>query len=141
MTIAILEDDQRRIDKMVRLLKRNYSTRPVELFNMASEMIAWLETHLAEAALISLDHDLELDSYRDGKWIDPGDGRDVANYLASRSPCCPVIVHSVNWMFAPSMVDALQESGWTHTRVSPYDDLKWIKEAWLPEVHRFLGEN
>lgn len=79
-------------------------------FDNADEMIVWLEDHLGEVALISLDHDLPLMQARDGVRVDAGDGRMVANWLAARTPCCPII-HTSNQNFAPGMMRVLRDGG------------------------------
>jgi hypothetical protein len=108
-------------------------------------MISWLTTHLDDVCLLSLDHDLGPNWFRDGAVFDPGIGRDVANFLATRSPQCHVIVHTTNHLAAPGMIGVLEESGWTVSQVVPYGDLEWIGEAWIREARRaietFLASN
>jgi len=106
----------------------------VECFDRADAMIAWLEANLAEVALISLDHDLP--SRPDGQ--DAGTGRIVADWLATRVPCCPVIVHSSNENFAPGMMRVLRDAGWSHLRVYPHDDCAWIGTAWRDALARHV---
>ena len=107
-------------------------------FDNADEMIVWLEDHLGEVALISLDHDLPLMQARDGVRVDAGDGRMVANWLAARTPCCPIIVHTSNQNFAPGMMRVLRDGGWTHTRIYPHDDCAWIATTWVEELAKHL---
>ncbi len=99
-TVAILEDDQNRITAMRTCLAETLPGIKADFFEDAQEMIAWLSEHLGNVILISLDHDLPLRN-REGKTIDCGTGRQVADYLASVSPTCPVIVHSSNNFCAP----------------------------------------
>jgi hypothetical protein len=65
-----------------------------QFFDNAPDMIAWLEKHLTEVVLISLDHDLGANRQRSGKVFDPGTGRDVVDFLVQHPPGCPVIVHT-----------------------------------------------
>ena len=143
--IAILEDDRRRIEMMRSCLGEIAPAMDVSVFDSAHAMIAWLEAHLPDIALVSLDHDLPLPPAADAdacEIADPyGTGRMVADYLAARTPCCPVIVHSSNVERAPGMTFALHRAGWTQRRVVPYEDLEWIREAWMPCVAALLSSS
>lgn len=129
--IVILDDDSDRVEAMVGVLARRLPTFAVATFGTASDIIVWFEHHLADAALISLDHDL-IPASADA--ADPGTGRDVAEYLATRSPVCHVIIHTTNSLAAPGMEMVLNDSGWRTSRVCPYSDLLWIGEWWIREV-------
>ncbi len=131
--IAILEDDGRRITAMRRLLFTELPRYRLQFIVNAPDMIEWLGHHLPETRLICLDHDLGLSIERDGEMFDAGTGRDVVDYLLTQEPACPVIVHSSNSIAAAGMEFALDEAGWTHRRVVPFDDLEWIESDWTPE--------
>ena len=135
LQVAILEDNVARVAEMRACLDEVLPGVPVVFFENATEMIAWLERHLREVVLISLDHDLPFFD-PSGKPIDCGDGRMVAEFLAALSPTCPVIVHSSNNNCAPGMFFSLEESGWPVTRVVPYDDLTWVPAAWRPQIQQ-----
>jgi hypothetical protein len=94
---------------------------------------------LEEAALICLDHDLGPNRQRGDEIFDPGTGRDVANYLASRKPVCPVLIQTTNSLAAPGMVMALEDAGWGYSRVVPYDDLEWVRRWWIVKVLEILN--
>lgn len=98
-------------------------------------MLTWLPGHLQACVLISLDHDLESTDPD----LNPGSGREVADWLATQEPVCPVIVHSTNVPAAAGMLRVLEEAGWTTRRVLPYDDLLWINELWRDTVRELLG--
>src|SRR5258708_32047364 len=93
--IAILEDNPDRIAAMRMCMAEALPGVEVVFFENAQEMIVWLGEHLGNVVLISLDHDLPLRN-DESKTIDCGTGRQVADYLASLLPTCPVIVHSSN---------------------------------------------
>ncbi len=114
--VAILEDDPNRITAMRACLTETLPGAEVVVFDDARKMIAWLGQNLGEVVLIALDHDLPLRNH-EGKAIDCGTGRQVADYLASVPPTCPVIVHSSNNFFAPGMSFALKDAGWPVSRV------------------------
>ena len=111
---------------------------PVVTFDNAPDMIDWLTNHLDDASLICLDHDLGPNRSRNGSVFDPGTGRDVADYLASRRPVCPILIHTTNSMAAPGMALVLEDSGWRHSRVVPYNDLEWVSQEWIDEVSKAL---
>src|SRR5256885_15001425 len=101
--VVILEDDPARIAAMRACLTEVLPGTEIVVFEQAQAMIAWLGCNLAQVALISLDHDLPLLD-QSGRAIDCGTGRQVADYLASLPPTCPVIVHSSNSFCAPGML-------------------------------------
>ncbi len=84
----------------------------------ARELIAWLEEHLSEAALISLDYHLG------GAGPGAGSGFDVALWLGRQTPTCPVIVHTSDTTAATYVCDALVTGGWT-TVASPFASDTW----------------
>jgi hypothetical protein len=103
-------------------------------FDNAPDMLAWLPEHLAEVSLICLDHDLGPSHIRQGERFEPGTGRDVADFLARTKPCCPVVIHTTNYIAAPGMILALESGGWLVDRVVPFSDLDWLEATWLPAV-------
>ena len=136
--IVILDDEPHRIDEMKRCLTGNQLGDNVVIFDNAPKMIAWLGQFASHAALICLDHDLGPNRTIDGRPFDPGIGRDVANYLGTIKPVCPVIVHTTNSLAAPGMKMVLDDAEWNHTAVVPYDDIRWIREAWIDAVKAAL---
>jgi hypothetical protein len=105
----------------------------VRVWSSAHAMITDLPSSLMIARLISLDHDL---LSPDGS--DVGDGLNVARWLATRAPVCPVIVHSSNADRATQMVGTLQLEGWPCLRVLPFGN-DWVEMDWLPLVQRLLS--
>lgn len=138
--IVILDDEPERIEEMIRCLFPKMPSYPVVTFDNAPEMIDWLVEHLRELALICLDHDLGPNRVRNGEVVAPGTGRDVADYLATQTPVCPVLVHTTNNLAAPGMAMVLDDAGWLHARVVPFDDLEWIRTAWIPAVTEALAK-
>ena len=135
--VAILEDDPNRIAAMRACLTESLPGIEVVVFEHAQEMIAWLDQHLGEVVLISLDHDLPLRDHED-QTLDCGTGRQVADYLALTPPTCPVIVHSSNGFSAPGMCFALKDAGWPCSRVYPCDDTAWIASVWAEQVGKYI---
>jgi hypothetical protein len=124
---------------MVGLLQSQLGSFELSLFDNAPEMISWLERHLDKTKLICLDHDLGPNRCRDGSQFDPGTGRDVADFLASQNPICPVIIHTTNNLAAPGMQLALEDAGWSVSHVLPFGDLEWIPAEWIGEVERAVN--
>jgi len=135
--VAILEDEQNRIAAMRGCLAEILPGREVVFFEHAQEMIAWLGEHLGQVVLLSLDHDLPVKS-SDGNAVDCGTGRQVADYLATVPPSCPVIVHSSNDTCATGMFFALKDSGWPCGRVVPCNYIRWIADAWADKVRQYI---
>ena len=137
--IAILDDEHDRIAAMMPLLQRLFPGRTLKTFDNAPDMIVWLRDHLVECILLCLDHDLGPNRTRSGSVFDPGSGRDVADFIATSPPVCPVIIHTTNSMAAPGMEMVLSDAGWSCSRVVPYGHIDWIGESWIEEVQRLLG--
>ena len=72
------------------------------------------------------------------RMIDPGSGRDVADFLAARQPRFPVIVHSTNVPAVIGMLTVLTEAGWTTNRVIPEQGENWIARDWLPSLRNAI---
>lgn len=138
MKIALLEDDLRRVRQMVRLLQEFFPEYSVTSFDNAPDMINWLADNLNEVKLICLDHDLGANRVLTEKTQDPGTGRDVADYLGTLEPTCPVLIHSSNVMAAPGMMMVLEDAGWPCSRLSPFNDLEWVRDAWIADVREAL---
>jgi hypothetical protein len=119
---------------MLRLLALRHPEFEANVFRNSPDMIGWLREHLLRIRLLSLDHDLGPNQLKEGNTFDPGTGRDVADFLATQTPQCHVILHTTNRLAAPGMQRVLNESGWTVSQVVPYGDLDWISERWITEV-------
>ena len=138
-TIAILDDEPDRLRAMEPILAKRYPQYNVVTFDNAPDINAWFEANLPSCILICLDHDLGPTRKRDGADFDPGIGRDVSDYLASRDPICPVIIHTTNTDARPGMIFGLEDAGWIVSYVSPYSDVLWVREVWADEVRSVLS--
>lgn len=137
MTIWIFEDNLDRIAVMRNCLDDRLGVRtPPVVHRTAPWFIENIESELSEIRLISLDHDIE---DIDSSTFDPGTGRDVADFLATKQPVCLVIIHSTNVPTAIGMEMTLQEAGWRTRRFTPYDDTEWIGEMWIETVEELLA--
>lgn len=137
--VAILEDDSSRIAAMRAVLASVLPAFEPVVFDNAPDLADWFAAHLADTALICLDHDLGPNRQHDGKVFDPGIGRDIADLLASLPAICPVIVHSSNSMAVPGMLRVLGEAGWISTAVMPSGDLSWVDMDWKQELEWYLA--
>jgi CheY-like chemotaxis protein len=138
MKIAILEDNADRRAVMQSCLADRFHQYELHFFDEVSEMIDFLEESLPETIVIALDHDLELKPGPSGKPIDPGTGRDVADYLARKAPACPIIIHTTNVSAARGMEKVLHDANWETHRVVPFDDLSWIAGDWFRTIRRAI---
>ncbi len=89
MKIVILEDNSDRQAVMRACLADRFYPFDAHFFDDAREAIRFLDTHLTDTLVISLDHDLDLKPAADGQLVDPGTERDVADFLAQESSRLP----------------------------------------------------
>lgn len=136
--VAILEDNPERIRELTACLRDEFPDLKTVVFDNAPDMIDWLAEHPDELRLVCLDHDLGPNRLRDGREFDPGTGRDVADYLAGCPRVCPVLIHTTNSLAAPGMEMVLDDAGWLHSRVMPYNDLEWVREMWIEKAVELL---
>lgn len=132
--ILLLEDARDRLDRFGLVLARLAPNVPVRAWPDARAMIREVGPHLASARLVSLDHDL----VQAPGMPDPGDGLDVARFLATQRQPRPTIVHSSNAERAALMVSCLRQAGWPCSRVAPIGD-DWIEADWAAVAQRLLG--
>lgn len=136
--IAILEHNPNRRQIMRSCLAGRFHMYEAHFFDEACALIEFLKSHLDECLVIALDHDLELKSDPDGRCIDCGTGRDVVDYLATRKPACPIIIHTSNSDAAVGMQMVLKDANWKTRRVVPFDDMNWIEKEWFPAIRRAI---
>ena len=138
MKIVILEDNADRQAAMRACLADHFYTFDSMFFDNAAETIRFLAENLANTLVISLDHDLEMKADPYGKAVDPGTGREVADYLATQTPTCPVIIQTTNSAAGTGMEMVLNDAGWRTKRVVPFDDMKWIESDWFFAMRRAI---
>jgi CheY-like chemotaxis protein len=132
--VAILEDNPKRVVLMSKVLERVLPTYVPQFVANAPEMIAWMEKHLHEVGLRSLDHDLDSVVPREMQPFDPGCGRDIVNWLAEQPPVCPVLVHTTNAPEAVGMIRVMREKGWPVWRTRPHNQMEWIETDWEADL-------
>lgn len=138
--IFVLENDPVRIGAMRESLESSMLSAAATMIDNVPDAVLWLSRHLPHCGVISLDHDLGGEQIRDGGPFDPGSGRDIANYLAERTPVCPVLLHTDNFFVRPRMVSILESGSWEHSFVSPGNGVAWVVRDWLPQIIRLLGD-
>ena len=136
--VVLLEDDERRAAAMAARLRDRFPAYSVRVWSNSRELCEALPEIWDDVALISLDHDLAVESGDDGRLVDQGDGLEVAEHLARRDPTFPVLLHSTNGDAVERMDRLLRKRGWETARVTPFNDLEWIHQAWWPAARRFL---
>ena len=139
-TVAILERESDVLKIMIPLLRKHFPHLAVVSFCSATPLIDWLTGYLDSCALISLNDDLGPPRKRGREMIDPGCGREVVEFLLTREPACPVILHAAASEAAPRMENTLLDAGWSCLRVTPYEDRLWIKEAWIEAVQKSFAD-
>lgn len=138
MKIVVLEDNPERVAIMRACIADRFYTFAPHFFDDAREAIRFLDSHLAETLAVALDNDLEMKTGRDGRCVDAGEGRQVAEFLATKKPVCPVIIHTTNSDAAVAMEAMLRDAGWKTRRVLPFDDTNWIESDWFFALRRVL---
>lgn len=136
--VAILEDSTDRISGFKACAAKLFPNAQIIVLDQSQQMIEWLKQHLTETLFISLDHDLPYRPLEDGTFLDFGNGMEVADYLSTLPPVCPIVVHSSNDTAAQDMVIALKESGWPCHRVYPCGGDLWISTAWAETVNALI---
>lgn len=134
LQIVVLEDNSERRSAMIDDLLDRFAQYDIILFATAVEMLDHLQRYPGRQLAICLDHDLDLIPIQGKRLIDPGTGRDVADYLSTQTPSCPVIIHSSNAIAVSGMTEVLEESGWNVLRVIPDADTQWIHREWFATV-------
>lgn len=136
-TILILEDNEKRTALLRRAITRLGNEFEVKIWSDAPSMCAECEAFFPDAALISLDHDLNPPP---GAKEDPGTGVDVARFLGDFLPVCPVIVHSQNMERVWSMYNELRFAGW-HVEQAGGMGTDWSEAAWLRKASEVLAQH
>ena len=134
-TLVMLEDDHDRLARFTSVLQNLPQLMAFHYRRTAPDFIAAYKSLTCPPSFIALDHDLFVDHPDDP---DPGDGRDVASFLAEQTPCCPILIHSTNAFAADSMLFTLRDAGWTVDRIAPLGD-DWIESYWFPYAMKMLG--
>jgi hypothetical protein len=132
--LLMLEDNTERVERFTATLRRLDPVLRLHVWRNAWTMLREVEALLPAARLISLDHDLDPE---DGASDDPGTGWEVAKFLATLPPVCPVIVHTSNGERGDWMMGEFELAGWKHHRVAPLGD-DWIEQDWSRLVRRIL---
>jgi hypothetical protein len=132
--IVMLEDDLERIERFRSILMQRSTRTDLVVSRSAHDFIATYTVLSSVPDLLALDHDLFTDSPDEP---DPGDGRDVAAFLTTQSPVCPILIHSTNASAADAMLYALRDAGWTVDRIAPLGD-DWIEAYWNPYAMSML---
>ena len=132
--ILMLEDNADRLRAFQSAVNQLGAEFQLRSWRDANQMIAECHQVLAETALISLDHDLDKEHEHSP---DPGDGVQIAAFLAKLPPLCPVILHTSNGERVWSMHNEFRFGGWEAERVIPLER-DWVARSWLPKARALL---
>ena len=133
-TILILEDDAARLRDFERAVSQLGPGLRLRTWRDAKRMMAECHEVLHDAALISLDHDLNKET---PDCADPGDGLEVATFLGRLPSICPVILHTSNAERVWSMHNEFRFGGWQAERVMPIG-ANWVEQSWLPTARALV---
>lgn len=132
--VFLLEDNPARLECIRRVLGEMLPDREVHIEDDCASAIAWLEENQSEVDLISLDHDLDSVPRDEQPGVDHGCGRPVADFLAGRSPTCPVVIHTSNAIAGDGMYYELRRAKWPVFRVYPHDHHEWVARDWADTI-------
>ncbi len=134
--LLILDDSIERLTAFKQISPKLAGNIEIKTWLNAPSMLAEVDDYLSQAVLISLDHDLykQVDSEPD-----PGSGRDVADYLATCTPVCPVIIHTTNIDAAWGMYNVLSFAGWQVEVLSHTGLAEWYEKSWLATAKKCLN--
>src|SRR3954470_16053523 len=135
-TILLLEDNSERVSQFELAVRQLGGAFKLRVWRDTARMMAECHEFLADAALISLDHDLTKE-HQDSP--DPGDGVQVAEFFARLPALCPIILHTSNSERVWSMHNALRFGGWQAEQVMPFGE-DWIVRSWLPKARSLLEQ-
>src|SRR4051794_30918616 len=133
-TILVLEDDPERVQRFRARFAALSPQMRVEIWRDAKKMVRECGAYLHQCALICLDHDLMPEA---GGPPDPGDGLEVAKFLAPLRPQCPILIHSSNSDRAYQMLGEFQLHSCEVATILPLG-ADWIEEYWWPRVMALL---
>jgi CheY-like chemotaxis protein len=136
--IVVLEDNADRVAVMRACIEDRFYMFDTQFFDEARDAIHFLDIHLSETLVIALDNDLEMKTGPDGRCFDVGEGRHVAEFLATKQPVCPVIIHTTNSDAGVTMEETLRGAGWRTRRIVPFDDMNWIESDWFSAIRRAI---
>lgn len=132
--VAILEDNVLRQNEMSRVMPLHNVFPITTFFRTAPGMIQWLQkTDFSSLSALSLDHDLD-----PVNGLDPGDGLDVARWLAGQTVRIPVLIHSSNADRAQRMEWILNDSGFLAYWSPPSPGTDWIEANWIKQLLKII---
>jgi hypothetical protein len=135
--LLMLEDEHDRIRRFRAVVARHHPSAQLIVARTAPDFKAAYWSLAQTPDLICLDHDLFTDSPNDA---DPGDGRDISAFLATRAATCPALIHSSNAHAADAMMFAMRDAGWTVDRIAPIGE-DWIEDYWYPVAAEMVARD
>ncbi len=134
--ILMLEDEIERLNRFKKVLSQIEYQVEFRHWRTANEFSVGFRDSDRLPNLICLDHDLF-------KWDpdepDPGDGRDVAQFLAAQDPCCHIVIHSSNMPAADSMLFTLADANWDVEKIAPLG-ADWIETYWWLTIKPWIAK-
>lgn len=134
--VLLLEDDLERLEKFAASLSLLVPRVEFIYWRTAAGFIESYRNTGHSLGLIALDHDLIPATETEP---DPGDGRQVAEFLALSEPCCPVLIHSSNVPAGNTMQFVLEPRGWSVERIYPIGADR-IESSWLTAARRLIEQ-
>ena len=135
-TIHILENRDNRVAEFQKAVAELGSDFQLRLWQDVHSMIAGCAECFPNAALFSLDCELDR---RPGVDIRPGAGLDLARFLGDFPPVCPVVIHSSNTEGARAVLKELRSARWMVEHIAPLG-ADWIERRWLGRARALVDD-
>ena len=129
----MLEDDPTRLQRFFTVVREISPDLELTYWRNARRMVRESRGYLSSCALICLDHDLEPEEGED-----PGDGLEVARFLAPLRLKCPILIHSSNGDRVRMMVGTFELEECQVSTILPLG-ADWIESHWRRRVEELLG--
>ena len=132
--LLMLEDSGERLARFKAVLSETAPELAWVNWRDAHRMIRECPPYLASCVLICLDHDLDTVPGE----ADPGDGLDVARFLAPLRPACTILIHTSNGDRATRMVGEFQLYECRVFTILPLG-ADWIERYWRGRVEALMA--
>jgi hypothetical protein len=141
MRIVILEDNTVLQEAFRDVLAERFPMFELCFAVTSGECVRLIDEAIERIVLVVLDNDLDVLRTSFGKDIEPGDGIQVAEFLARRKPRFPIVVHTTNGEARSRIEELLVATGWAVTTVVPYGGQEWIPREWFRAVRNAIVES
>ena len=133
--ILVLEDNADRREAMKAWLSERFGMYDHFFSDDPTEFLQQLRSRIKDVLVASLDHDLHErpDFNTDVTGMDVVDG-----LIGKHQPRFSIVLHTTNTQRGDVMQERLRTTGWSVSRVVPFDDLNWIPSEWHRAIKKAI---